>query len=61
MWWEYIIIAALLVLGVYCFLVFTRFETHQLSRKSDRSAESIYRNYAGPDDAKEVRRGPGPS
>lgn len=59
MWWEYIIIVAVLILGVYCFLVFTRFETRQLSRKSDRSAESIYRNYAGPDDAKAARRGPG--
>jgi hypothetical protein len=38
-----------LILGVYCFRVFTRFETHQLSRKSDRSAESIYSNYADPD------------
>jgi hypothetical protein len=58
-WWEYIIIAAVLILGVYCFLVFTRFETHQLSRKSDRSAESLYRNYADRGDAKPSRRRPG--
>lgn len=55
MWWEYVIIAAVLILGVYCFRVFTRFETHQLSRKSDRSAASIYSNYADPD------KGSGPS
>jgi hypothetical protein len=46
MWWEYIIIAAVLVLGCYCFRMFTRFQTGVLSRKSTRSAESIYRNYA---------------
>jgi hypothetical protein len=56
-WWEYIIIAGVLVLGGYCFRVFTRFETQQLSRRSDRSAESIYRNYAGPDGAKAPPRG----
>jgi hypothetical protein len=39
--------------------VFTRFETHQLSRKSDRSAESLYRNYADRGDAKPSRRRPG--
>lgn len=49
MWWEYIIIVAVLVLGGYCFKVFTGFETRLLSRKSDRSAESIYRNYADTD------------
>ena len=48
-WWEYILIAGVLILGIYSFRVFTRYQTHQLSRKSDRTAESIYRNYADPD------------
>jgi hypothetical protein len=46
MWWEYIIIVGVLILGGWGFLTFVRFQTRMLSRKSDRSVESIYRNYA---------------
>ncbi len=46
MWWQYIIIAAVLVLGIYAFLVFTGFETRTLSRRTTRTAEDLYPNYA---------------
>jgi hypothetical protein len=60
-WWEYVIIAAVLVLGVYSFKVLTNFQTRQLSRKSTRSAESIYRNYADPEGERRRRSGTGSS
>ena len=46
MWWQYIIIAAVLVLGIYAFLVFTGFETRTLSRRTNRTAEDMYPGYA---------------
>ena len=46
MWWQYIIIAAVLVLGVYGFLIFTGFETRNLSRRTTRTAEDMYPGYA---------------
>ena len=45
MWWQYIIIAAVLVLGIYAFLVFTGFETRTLSRRTARAAEDMYPGY----------------
>jgi hypothetical protein len=45
MWWEYILIAALLIFGFYCFFVVVGFRTRTLTRKSDRTAESMYGNY----------------
>ncbi len=45
-WWQYIIIAAVLIAGVYGFLVLTGFETRVLTRKTGRTAESMYENYA---------------
>ena len=45
-WWEYIIIVAVLIAGVYGFLVLTGFETRVLTRKTRRTAESMYDNYA---------------
>ena len=46
-WWEYVIIAAVLCIGIYAFLVLTRFETRVLSRRTSRTAESVYSNYGG--------------
>ena len=46
MWWEYIVIAAVLIFGVYCFLAIVGFETRLLTRKTDRTAESMYGSYA---------------
>ena len=45
-WWQYIIIVVVLALGVYGFSVLTGFETRMLSRKTKRTAESMYSNYA---------------
>lgn len=45
-WREYIIIVAVLIAGVYGFLVLTGFETRVLTRKTGRTAESMYDNYA---------------
>jgi hypothetical protein len=45
-WWQYIIIAAVLVLGVYGFLVLIGFETRNLSRRTTRTAEDMYPSYA---------------
>ena len=47
MWWQYVIIAAVIVLGVYGFLVLTGFETRNLSRRTTRTAEDMYPGYAG--------------
>ncbi len=46
MWWQYIIIAAVILLGIYGFLVFTRFETRTLSRRTKRTAADMYPSYA---------------
>jgi len=45
-WWEYVIIAAVLLLGIYGFLTLTGFETRTLSRRTTRTAESMYASYA---------------
>jgi hypothetical protein len=45
-WWQYIIIAAVILLGIYGFLVFTRFETRNLSRRTNRTAADMYPSYA---------------
>ncbi len=46
MWWEYLLIAAVLLLGIYGFVVMVRFQTKNLTRKTDRTAESMYPAYA---------------
>jgi hypothetical protein len=46
MWWEYIIIVAVLIFGIYSFLVVVGFRTRLQTRKTDRTAESMYSNYA---------------
>ena len=46
MWWQYIIIAAVILLGIYGFLTFTRFETRLLSRRTGRTAADLYPSYA---------------
>jgi len=53
-WWQYIIIAAVILLGIYGFLVFTRFETRNLSRRTSRTAADMYPSHA--DSARRQRR-----
>jgi hypothetical protein len=56
-WWMDIIVVALLILGVYGFLVLTGFEKRVLTRKTSRTAESMYDQYADP--VPKQRRRPG--
>ncbi|HMD94199.1 MAG TPA: hypothetical protein VKG80_16335 [Trebonia sp.] len=46
MWWIYIVVVALLILGVYGFCAIVGFETRWLTRKTDRRAEDLYDRYA---------------
>jgi hypothetical protein len=53
-WWQYIIIVAVIALGIYGFVVFARSMTQQLTRKSDRRAEDMYGEF-GSSRAEKVR------
>jgi hypothetical protein len=53
-WWLYLIVAALLLFGIYAFLTLIGFETQTLSRRTSRTAESMYPSYA--DSARKQRR-----
>jgi hypothetical protein len=46
MWWIYIVVVALIALGIYGFAKLVRFETHSLTRKTSRRAEDLYDSYA---------------
>jgi hypothetical protein len=41
-WWQYIIIVAVIALGIYGFVAFTRYMTRQMTHKTDRRAEDMY-------------------
>ena len=45
-WWEYVLVVAVLLAGIYGFLVLTGSTTRFLSRGTDRTAESMYGTYA---------------
>jgi hypothetical protein len=45
-WWLYLIVAAVLLFGIYAFLVLAGFETRILSRRTNRTAEGMYPLYA---------------
>jgi len=47
MWWLYVVVVVVLLFGVYAFLVLAGFETRMLSRRTTRTAESMYPRYAG--------------
>ena len=46
MWWEDILIAALLLVGVGCFLSLVGFRTRLLTSRTNRTAEDLYPNFA---------------
>jgi hypothetical protein len=47
MWWlDDLVVPALLLLGIYCFAVMVGFRTRGLTRKTTRTAESMYPLYA---------------
>jgi hypothetical protein len=57
MWWEYIIIAGVLVFAGYAFVSLVRFRTEMMTRKTDRTAEDLYDRYAdGPGSGRRGRR-----
>jgi hypothetical protein len=41
-WWQDIIIVAVIALGIYGFVVLARYMTQQMTRKTDRTAEEMY-------------------
>jgi hypothetical protein len=49
-WWIYLIVAAVLILGIYGFLTLAGFERRSLTRKTHRRAEDMYDNYADRND-----------
>ncbi len=44
-WWQGIIIVAVIALGIYGFVVFTRFMARQMTRKTARRAEDMYNEF----------------
>jgi hypothetical protein len=54
-WWEYVIVAGVLLFGIYAFLVLVGVQTRILTRRTDRTAESMYGSYGDP---RRKRRGP---
>ena len=48
MWWVDFVVPVLMALGVYSFLTIVGFRTRALTRKTDRTAEDIYDNFADP-------------
>lgn len=47
MWWmNYIVVPAVLLVGIYGLLVVTGFQKRMLSRRNSHTAESTYDNYA---------------
>lgn len=54
MWWLDIIIVLVLIFGVYGFLTLVGFRGRWFSRRTERTAESMYENYA--DSTRQQRR-----
>jgi type II secretory pathway component PulL len=48
MWWQYLIMAVVVIVVVYAFVSLTGFQTRRLTRKTDRTAEDMYDSYADP-------------
>lgn len=46
-WWGTVLFLAAVVLAIWGFLSIVGFRTRTLTRKTDRRAEDLYRNYAG--------------
>jgi hypothetical protein len=45
-WWEYIIIAGVLLFGIYAFASLAGFQTRLMTRRGSRTVESMYDDYA---------------
>jgi hypothetical protein len=44
-WWMYVVVLALLVFGIYAFLEVAGARTRWMTRRSERTAESMYDSY----------------
>jgi hypothetical protein len=47
MWWMYVVIVAVVVLGAWGFVTMTRRMTRTLSSHTDRTADSMYDGFDG--------------
>jgi hypothetical protein len=47
-WWEYVVIAGVLLFGIYAFVVLVRVQTRIMTRRTSRTAESMYGSYGDP-------------
>jgi hypothetical protein len=45
-WWQYIVIPALLIAGIYGFVLLVRHMTQQMSHETDRRAEDMYDEFS---------------
>jgi hypothetical protein len=45
-WWEIVVFFAAVILAIYGFASIVGFRTRSLSRRTDRTAENMYDNYA---------------
>ena len=48
MWWEYVLIVAVLLVGIYSFGKLAGFEKRVLTHRTSRTAEDTYGSYPGP-------------
>lgn len=46
-WWDYVIVVAVLLAGIYAFLVLSMYLGRALSQGDSPTADSMYGNYAG--------------
>ena len=47
-WWEIILFFAAVILAIYGFASIVGFRTRTLTRRTDRTAENMYDNFADP-------------
>ncbi len=57
-WWEIVLFFAAVILAIYGFASIVGFRTQWLSRRTDRTAENMYDNYAelSPRQRRQARR-----
>ena len=48
MWWQILIGAAVVIILGYAILTLVRFQTRNLTRRTDRTADDMYDSYADP-------------
>jgi len=63
MWWEYALIVAVLIAGIYSFGKLAGFEKRVLTHRTSRTAEDMYGNYPDPRQPRRdaTRHGAGPA